>query len=393
MHHHVRAEPDHGGSQRARRRTRRTGSVRRRAPLNPSSFPGERVIPATSCPAATSSGTSRTPITPLAPATKMRMITHLLRRRGAGRRVRERDLVGVQRVHVLAHVLDLPVADGEYADAAVLVWPAVACSRSAGPLQDDLIALGDHAGDLEADRAWLVVGHRGSEELVDDRVASFPDAGDRQRLPPASTSRRCANRSRIACSSPASAADDVLLSDRLAVDIAVVISHLLVGLWVTGSRGRSAAPRCRGSVARAGPGGRRGLRPVRDDPDLRMQAVARDQASRASRGHAHPGSPNRRGRNGGSLRPSGRRTRRSRARSASGSLGRARSSDHPWPAASAPAAAIYRRPTPRRRRTGRGVVEGLHDIRRAQASRRSARSDDALTAVTDAPAADASSVT
>src|SRR5262249_46944402 len=38
-----------------------------------SSFPGERVIPATSCPAATSSGTSRTPITPLAPATKTRI--------------------------------------------------------------------------------------------------------------------------------------------------------------------------------------------------------------------------------------------------------------------------------------------------------------------------------
>src|SRR5262249_28716958 len=35
-------------------------------------LPGERVIPATSCPSATSKGTSRTPITPVAPATKIR---------------------------------------------------------------------------------------------------------------------------------------------------------------------------------------------------------------------------------------------------------------------------------------------------------------------------------
>jgi hypothetical protein len=40
---------------------------------NGSPFSGERVIPATSWPAQTSSGTSRTPITPLAPATKTRI--------------------------------------------------------------------------------------------------------------------------------------------------------------------------------------------------------------------------------------------------------------------------------------------------------------------------------
>src|ERR1700749_4607399 len=88
--------------------------------------------------------------------------------------------MGVQRVHVLTHFLDLSVADGEYADAAVLVWPTVARSCSAGPLYDDMIVLSDHFRDLETDRAWPVVGHRGSEEVVDDRIASFPDAGDRQ---------------------------------------------------------------------------------------------------------------------------------------------------------------------------------------------------------------------
>ena len=38
-----------------------------------SAFPVERVMPATACPAATRSGTSRTPITPLAPAMKIRI--------------------------------------------------------------------------------------------------------------------------------------------------------------------------------------------------------------------------------------------------------------------------------------------------------------------------------
>ena len=46
-----------------------TGSAPRAR--NASFFPGERVIPATSWPLATSSGTSRTPITPLAPARKI----------------------------------------------------------------------------------------------------------------------------------------------------------------------------------------------------------------------------------------------------------------------------------------------------------------------------------
>ena len=48
-------------------------SIKLSQPVSRSAFPGERVIPATTCPAPTSSGIKRTPMTPLAPAMKIRM--------------------------------------------------------------------------------------------------------------------------------------------------------------------------------------------------------------------------------------------------------------------------------------------------------------------------------
>ena len=42
------------------------------------------------------------------------------------------------------------------------------------------VALGDHRGDLELQRARLVVGERGREELAEDRVTAAPGARDRQ---------------------------------------------------------------------------------------------------------------------------------------------------------------------------------------------------------------------
>src|ERR1700727_2849514 len=56
----------------------------------PSAFAGVRVIPATSWPSATSSGTSRIPITPLAPATKIRIRSGTSASGAGGRSVRPR---------------------------------------------------------------------------------------------------------------------------------------------------------------------------------------------------------------------------------------------------------------------------------------------------------------
>src|SRR5207248_7417416 len=69
-------------------RTRRRRPARRPSRAAVPASSGDRVIAATSCPAATSSGTSRTPITPLAPATKTRIAEGRSeeRRVGKGRR-------------------------------------------------------------------------------------------------------------------------------------------------------------------------------------------------------------------------------------------------------------------------------------------------------------------
>ena len=60
---------------------------------------------------------------------------------------REGDVVRVERVHVLAHRLDPAVADGEDAEAAVLVRVAVSRAGSARPLEGHPVVLSDHRSD------------------------------------------------------------------------------------------------------------------------------------------------------------------------------------------------------------------------------------------------------
>src|SRR5262245_53097052 len=97
-------------------------------------FSADRVVPVTVCPASRSSGTSRRPITPVAPARKM-FIGHTPPRSGDRRvhlrgvvvlveldrlAVREPPGVDLRRPHHLAGLLELPGAAAEHDDAIAL---------------------------------------------------------------------------------------------------------------------------------------------------------------------------------------------------------------------------------------------------------------------------------
>ena len=288
---------------------------------------------------------------------------------------------------------DLSVAHGEHADAVVLVGLSAAVAGAARPFHGDLLAFGDDAGDLEADRAGLVVAHRGGQELAQDRLAAPPGSRDRQfpvQLPDGV--RREAVADRLQRRRP----------ERRRRSAAEPSCYRLMRAcrpsccrWL-GWRavGESSARRCHGSVALAG---RRWCRRFSPSRRRRRARGAGGRSRRAARGSAGRGRcrPRRpRSRSGGSSRRSARSRQRSPA-----------SPVRDWPVRTRSALrAPRRRPKARGRESPPTDSSTTSNGPRASprsrtaaiapsASNRSARREDPVTTVTAAPAAAASSVT